>query len=423
MLDLTFSLERYWAGDVITALDPDAAGIVMSRPYAGESFDPSHFQVIPGGWDHDHCLMCRARVVQGDPWWVAEPPHEVGLCPDCHSLLEQSRPGLQAAKLTVGRAMDRRRAFDRGEVTTGDLWVRSGTPRSMLLSLKPRADAGEINRKLRLFACACVRQAWDILSDDRSRAAVEVAEAFADGLVGPEALVAAGYEAERAAGELYVSGGLRAADEAREAGLIDEDRPAGAAFGEKPGERAWVAACAASHLVTLRIWSARTEEFHEEGAWFAALNSAADASKAIAEVRVLRSREGATRAMTADLGEPPTATDPIAGAAVLMMQQAANKAARQAGFFYEDHRQASLLRCVFGNPFHPTSIDPSWRNPDATALAAFIDDLRSFDRLPDLADALEQAGCRESAVLDHCREPGEHSRGCWAVDAILGRPD
>jgi len=40
-----------------------------------------------------------------------------------------------------------------------------------------------------------------------------------------------------------------------------------------------------------------------------------------------------------------------------------------------------------------------------------------------LADALEEAGCAETALLDHLRAPGPHVRGCWALDHILGRSD
>jgi hypothetical protein len=48
-------------------------------------------------------------------------------------------------------------------------------------------------------------------------------------------------------------------------------------------------------------------------------------------------------------------------------------------------------------------------------------DDRRFDEMPLLADALEEAGCTEEAILKHCREPGEHVRGCWVVDLILDK--
>ena len=41
--------------------------------------------------------------------------------------------------------------------------------------------------------------------------------------------------------------------------------------------------------------------------------------------------------------------------------------------------------------------------------------------LPILADALEDAGCADAAILAHCRGPGEHVRGCWVVDLLTGR--
>ena len=43
------------------------------------------------------------------------------------------------------------------------------------------------------------------------------------------------------------------------------------------------------------------------------------------------------------------------------------------------------------------------------------------DFLAVLAEALEEAGCTDPAVLDHLRGPGPHVRGCWPVELILGK--
>jgi hypothetical protein len=79
-----------------------------------------------------------------------------------------------------------------------------------------------------------------------------------------------------------------------------------------------------------------------------------------------------------------------------------------------------LLRCIFGNPFRPVSPGP-WVKPAAVSVAQDIYDRRDFAALPLLADLLEEAGCPEQSVLDHCRQPGEHARGCWVVDLVLGK--
>jgi hypothetical protein len=87
--------------------------------------------------------------------------------------------------------------------------------------------------------------------------------------------------------------------------------------------------------------------------------------------------------------------------------------------------QAALLRDVFGPlPFRLVTIAPAWAAwNDATVvtLAQGIYDDRAFDRLPVLADALEEAGCTNAETLAHCREPGPHVRGCWAVDHLMGK--
>jgi hypothetical protein len=81
--------------------------------------------------------------------------------------------------------------------------------------------------------------------------------------------------------------------------------------------------------------------------------------------------------------------------------------------------EAALFRCVFGNPFQPVGVDTAWRMPDVKRLAEAIYNERAFDRLPILADALEQAGCHDNQLLGHCRRPGPHVRGCFVVDLLL----
>lgn len=87
----------------------------------------------------------------------------------------------------------------------------------------------------------------------------------------------------------------------------------------------------------------------------------------------------------------------------------------------EGPHQCSLLRDIFANPSRPASIDPSWQTPAVVDLAKSIYDERAFGRMPILGDALEDAGCANAEILAHCHEPGEHVRGCWVVDALLGK--
>jgi hypothetical protein len=93
-----------------------------------------------------------------------------------------------------------------------------------------------------------------------------------------------------------------------------------------------------------------------------------------------------------------------------------------------------LLRDVTGNLFNP--LPPkrgkkkwqeqwrswlAWNDGTIVKLAQAIYDERAFDRLPVVADALEEASCTNADILAHCRGPGPHVRGCWAVDLILGK--
>jgi hypothetical protein len=88
----------------------------------------------------------------------------------------------------------------------------------------------------------------------------------------------------------------------------------------------------------------------------------------------------------------------------------------------ELRRQCRSLRDIFGNSFRPVASDPSWlvwSDDTIPKLARGIYTERVFDRLPILADALEEAGCTDAEILSHCRQEGEHVRGCWVVDLLL----
>jgi hypothetical protein len=93
--------------------------------------------------------------------------------------------------------------------------------------------------------------------------------------------------------------------------------------------------------------------------------------------------------------------------------------------------QCRLLRDIFGNPFYSVSLHPAvlaWHDATVVRLAQAAYEERYMpagtldnDRLAVLADALEEAGCTDQDILGHCRSGGEHVRGCWVVDLLLGK--
>ncbi|MFO0806912.1 MAG: hypothetical protein U0791_27735 [Gemmataceae bacterium] len=97
------------------------------------------------------------------------------------------------------------------------------------------------------------------------------------------------------------------------------------------------------------------------------------------------------------------------------------RCARYAPSHDEHEPQCDLIRDIFGNPFRPVSFDPSWRTSTAAAVAKTMYDSRDFAAMPLLVDALEDAGCTHSDILDHCRGTGPHVRGCWVVDLVLDK--
>src|SRR5262249_4900200 len=85
--------------------------------------------------------------------------------------------------------------------------------------------------------------------------------------------------------------------------------------------------------------------------------------------------------------------------------------------------QLALVHEIFGNPFRPVAVDHLWMTPTVLSIAqaAYEERLRPTGhldaaRLAILADAVEDAGCSDTALLGHLRGPGPHVRGCWALD-------
>jgi hypothetical protein len=83
--------------------------------------------------------------------------------------------------------------------------------------------------------------------------------------------------------------------------------------------------------------------------------------------------------------------------------------------------QIDLLRDIIGNPFRPITLNPSRLTSTVLALASGIYHEKAFDRMPILADALQDAGCDNEEILNHCRQDGEHVRGCFVVDLMLNK--
>ena len=207
------------------------------------------------------------------------------------------------------------------------------------------------DRKLRLFAAACVRRVWHLLVDVRSRRVVEVAESFADQETSRELLGSARSEATAAAvhGAGYAA---YAADYVAEPDLTVD----------------LVARTIAETVAYVWEW-----EVNDDGSL-----QAGQGLRRHSAQRGIEQRKG----------------------------------------------QVSSLREIFGNPFRPVTVSPSWlawNDGAVRKMAQVIYDDRAFDRLPILADALEDAGCADADILAHCRGLGEHVRGCWVVDLLLGK--
>lgn len=118
-----------------------------------------------------------------------------------------------------------------------------------------------------------------------------------------------------------------------------------------------------------------------------------------------------------------------------IVSRAALAGEKQTALTHVRRQICDLFREIIGNPFRPWMAVPDHYGggliqPDgktvqltdaARRLAEGIRADQAFDRLPILADALEEAGVTDAELLAHCRREGGHVRGCWALDVVLGK--
>jgi hypothetical protein len=222
--------------------------------------------------------------------------------------------------------------------------------------------AAPAERQLRLIACACYRFCRDELDDEVDSAALREAEAWADGAL---------------------------------AGWV---RPVGPSLPVREGREGAMAAVTAAlsrsrHLAPQRL--ARTLD-----ARIAPLFEQAERAAKSGAVALDRARQSIIRQFR------------------LRDEKEAERLVVEDGRLLCD-----LIRDVLGDPYRPVSVSKAWLSGNrglARAIAEGIAEEGRFKDLPILADALEEAGCDDEAILSHARQP-RHYRGCWLVDAILGK--
>ena len=91
-------------------------------------------------------------------------------------------------------------------------------------------------------------------------------------------------------------------------------------------------------------------------------------------------------------------------------------------------RRACAARCDLlrdlVSPFRTIRLEPAWltwNDACVVKLAQAIYEEHRFADLPILADALADAGCTDPILLEHCRGPGPHVRGCVVLDLLLDK--
>jgi hypothetical protein len=120
------------------------------------------------------------------------------------------------------------------------------------------------------------------------------------------------------------------------------------------------------------------------------------------------------------------AASPVAGS-LLTAGRVARKvqeAGEHTGLQGEQATQCNVIRCLFNpsrsSPDLPLPVQ-TWNGGLVGRMAEHIYQARRFADLPVLRDALLDAGCQDTALLEHLAGADGHVVGCWGLDALTGR--
>lgn len=272
-------------------------------------------------------------------------------------------------------------------------WMVLADPAVMLECL----GAAGSERKRRLFACACVRRIADVGLAQGSMDAIAAAERHADGEMDAAALSAVQQKAREASSEAV-----------RRAHSVWSSGPAAL-----DARQAW-----------MRVWAANAAENTCDP--FASV-SVPETSVPLGDLAVRTAQlAGWVRNVSQESHgvdeEAPTETALFFSFLRSLREtvQRSQRAVLARDPTNETVIQADLVREIFGNPHRPCSIHDDWKTPTVLKIARAIYQDRAWDDMPYLSDALEDAGCKDAALLEHCRGSCPHVRGCWAIDLLLG---
>jgi hypothetical protein len=242
---------------------------------------------------------------------------------------------------------------------TANEWFAATEPKPLLEFLRGKVS----ERKSRLFGVACCRRIWHLLSDLRSRNAVEVAERYADGRASSAELATTREEAKDA---------YRDGSDAIYRLRTDIERP-----------HSLAPHGAAMHVADVSDWAINNVSWATA---YSVFNNISPYTQADVDAIVIPEKAAQLPLLRCIVGNPFHLAPRIDAAWL----------AWNAGIV------AKLAQTAYDDRILP------------------VGHLKQ-DRLGVLADALEDAGCNDALILSHLRGPGHHVRGCHVLDRLLGK--